>query len=139
MKKLAFIIVLAIVVTALLSVAAFYSVPFVKGNNCIIAANKTVVENEGEDNWIGYNDLAKLQLLSDETILADTYISLKTKVLPKWSAWNNLTITYEISAVATDEETGEVVQEAKGTASVQFVFKDLQWIVVSVEKESQNH
>lgn len=133
MKKLTLIIILLVIVSILLSVAAFYSVPFIRGNNHVIYANKNIVEEYNGPDWI---DFQELQLLSDETILADHNITVRTRVAPKWYSWREMSICYDITAVARDMDTGEVIEKKQGTVTLTFLFKDMQWIAVSVDKET---
>lgn len=136
MKKLAFIIILIVIMSILLSVAAFYSEPFVRGNNYVVAANKTVIEECNETDWVSLSDIKKIQLLSDDTILADTNITVRTTFTPKWYTWREMSICYHFTAVARDMVTNDVIEEKQGTVILTFLFKDMQWIVVSVDKES---
>ena len=123
---------LCVVVAAVLLTLAVYSIPFVKGNNSIVAANKTLLENQGDTDWISFSNLKKLQIVDDETIEKDRNISIKTKVKPTWTAWDKVSIHYEITATAKDWDTNEIVSNHQGSVIMHFRLAGFRWVVDEV-------
>jgi len=135
-KYIKFIIVISLFVFLLVCLS-FYAAAYIKGNNCIVHANKNIVKEQYIEysNWISLSDYNELRIVDEAQINDTTYISLKTK--PKFSirAWNKIVIDYQIIAVIKDSDTWEEITNYNQRRAISFVFSDFKWMVDSVKKQ----
>lgn len=77
--------------------------------------------------------MKQLQIVDENILKENIYISLKTKEKFSWNSWKKVSIIYDVTAIAREWETYEETAYYEKTLTINFVFSNFEWIVESVE------
>lgn len=133
MKKTIILIPFIIILVALLSVFAFYLVPFNKANSLLITANKSdTINTIEEDSFISQDNYEKLRII-DRVISDNEYVQLKTKKKYDFIDLKNVSLICSVSAEV--DSLDEIVSPDIYTQQmiISFSFIDGKWSVSNVE------
>jgi hypothetical protein len=135
MKK-GFIVLTIVLSVMVLSLVAFYSVPFIKSDNLISSANRQTLSEieeifnpENKESFISKENYLKLKITDD--LKEDEYIDFKIKQKVKFENLTSLKITCQTKA--TVYNCDYVAQSTSGATHVlTFSFKSGKWQVINV-------
>ena len=134
MKK-KIIVILSIIIAVFLilcAVAAFYAVPFVKSNECIIFANRNVISEDMGNDWISGSDIKALHIVDDAYIKDGIYIALNTKVSISDFSWNKISLVYDITTTVKEWDSFEKIESFNQKREIVYYFSDFTWKVERV-------
>ena len=133
MKKTIILITFIIILAGLLSVFAFYLVPFNKANSLLISANKSdAINTIEEDSFISQDNYEKLRIIN-RVVSDNEYVQLKTKKKYDFIDFKNISLICSVSAEVNSLD--EIVSPDIYTQQmkISFSFIDGVWSVSNVE------
>jgi len=133
-KGVMFIICISIVMVLVLSVCAFFSIPFVKLNNLsksLNNGNTTANISDDASHWVTNQCMDALTIVDE--INEDEYAEIKNKKSIKEISFNKIVIDCDIYIKVRDWETWEVIKEYNANRIVTFRFSKWQWRIENVQ------
>lgn len=127
------LISIAVILLAILSIFAFYSLPLVKVNSLLICANKSdTIPKIDDSSFISQDNYNKLRIV-DRCISEDEYVNLKTRKKYDFVDLKNIDITCSVKATIDSFE--EIVSPDVYTKDlkISISFIDNKWIVSNVD------
>lgn len=131
MKKLALVVVCVFCVSLVL-IVAYFSVAFIKLNDCIVYVNKNGVQESEESDWISNSQIKQFQIVEDEFIGENFYIQIKTRKKISHLSINKITFRCDVKATVKDWESFDEVKVYNQKQEANFYFEDFKWKVESV-------
>ncbi len=136
MRKKIIIILIPLIILGLLilSIVAFYSVPFVKANSLLVSANKSETINvfDDDDSFISQDNYNKLRIIGRE-IYEDEYVRLKTSKKYDFINWKNVDLICSVNTTVVSFDKNVVSDSYTKELIISFSFIKGKWIVSNVD------
>lgn len=126
-----FIAVLSVLLVLLMGCIAYFTIPFVKSNDLILAANKNEITTVTEDAFISLDNFKSLQIVEAEDF-EEVYVELKTKKKVKILSVDKVSVYCDIKADVMDDNWDKIA-EYQGEKEILFKFSNFKWNVIEVK------
>ena len=130
-KLLPLLIILGVIFIIIMSVLAFYSLPYVRFNEWNNRVNRNNIEENIPDmDWISGENYKRLRVIDE---LADNeFAQLKTKKNFKFDSLTEMTVTCDIYVTVSNTDVHVKVKEFDGKRTIRFKFEEFKWKVIEV-------